>query len=127
MNDADLATPPSLPVPRSGDETRVRRGFWRKLARVAGRVPFAEEAATGWFCAVDPETPARVKAALIAALAYFVTPTDLVPDFIAGLGFTDDASVVMATLGLVAAYVKPRHRERARMALGAAGEKASGG
>ena len=31
---------------------------------------------------------------ILFALAYFVTPTDLIPDFIPALGFSDDASVV---------------------------------
>lgn len=31
---------------------------------------------------------------VIAGLVYFVTPIDLVPDFIVGLGFVDDAAVV---------------------------------
>ncbi|MEO9871143.1 YkvA family protein [Ekhidna sp.] len=31
---------------------------------------------------------------ILFALAYFITPIDLIPDFIPALGFTDDASVV---------------------------------
>ena len=31
---------------------------------------------------------------IVFALMYFVTPTDLIPDFIPALGFTDDATVV---------------------------------
>ena len=31
---------------------------------------------------------------IVFALLYFVTPTDLIPDFIPALGFTDDATVV---------------------------------
>ncbi|HUD50744.1 YkvA family protein, partial [Parvibaculum sp.] len=45
-------------------------------------------------------------------------PTDIIPDFIAGLGFTDDASVLMAAIGLVSSHLKPAHREAARKALG---------
>ncbi len=96
----------------------VERGFWEKLLRVAGRVPFAEEAAAAYFCATDPATPGRVKGVVVAALAYFVMPADFIPDFIAGFGFTDDAAVLATTLGLVAGHVKPRHRKRARSALG---------
>ena len=33
-------------------------------------------------------------------------------------GFTDDATVLMAALGLVSSYMKPRHRKAAREALG---------
>jgi uncharacterized membrane protein YkvA (DUF1232 family) len=30
---------------------------------------------------------------IVAALAYLILPTDLVPDFLPGIGFTDDAAV----------------------------------
>ncbi len=31
---------------------------------------------------------------IVFALVYFITPVDLIPDFVPALGFTDDASVV---------------------------------
>ncbi len=57
-------------------------------------------------------------AILLAALAYFVMPVDFIPDIVAAFGFTDDATVLMAALGLVSSYMKPRHRKAAREALG---------
>ena len=109
--------PQNLPVLYQKQEEKVRTGFWKKMARVAGHIPFAEEAAAAWFCTCDPATPMRVKATLIAALAYFVLPTDIVPDFIVGLGFTDDASVLMAAIGLVSTHITPAHHKAARDAL----------
>lgn len=102
----------ALPVVVERNERRVRKSFWRKLARVAGRIPFAEDAAAAYFCAVDPQTPARVKAVLLAALAYFIIPIDLIPDFILGFGFGDDASVLAAALVLVAGHINDSHRRR---------------
>lgn len=107
-----------LPVPLPSDERVVDRGFWTKLLKVAGRVPFAEDAAAAYFCAVDPRTPARVKATLFAALAYFVMPFDVIPDFLAGIGFTDDAAVIALAISMVAGAIKEEHRARARGALG---------
>ena len=107
-----------LPAVMARNEKTVDAGFWKKLIRVAGKIPFAEEAATAWYCARDPETPTRVRATLLAALAYFVMPVDFIPDIVAAFGFTDDATVLMAALGLVSSYMKPRHREAARKALG---------
>ncbi|HEV7386769.1 MAG TPA: YkvA family protein, partial [Phenylobacterium sp.] len=75
------------------NERRVARGFLPKLRRVAARVPFASEALAVWYCARDDETPMTAKGMMFAALAYFVLPTDAVPDFIAGIGYTDDAAV----------------------------------
>src|SRR5690606_28015955 len=107
-----------LPAVMARNEKTVDEGFWKKMARVAGKIPFAEEAAAAWYCARDPETPMRVRATLLAALAYFVMPVDFIPDIVAAFGFTDDATVLMAALGLVSSYMKPRHREAARKALG---------
>jgi uncharacterized membrane protein YkvA (DUF1232 family) len=99
------------------NEAQVVRGFWGKLRRSIGRVPFLEEAVSAYYCAFDPQTPRPVKAMLLAALAYFVVPSDVIPDFIAGLGFTDDATVLFITLRMVTNHIRDRHRERARRRL----------
>lgn len=96
---------------------RVITGFWPKLRRTAGRIPFAEDAAAAYYAAIDPKTPGRVKALLLAALAYFIIPTDLIPDFIAGFGFTDDASVLTMAVAAMSGQIRRRHRNKARAAL----------
>lgn len=101
----------------AGNEARVRAGFWRKLAGVAARVPFAEDAAAAYYCALDSRTPVRVRALLFGALAYFLLPTDAVPDVFLGLGFTDDAAVLATALNLLASHIAPTHRAAARTAL----------
>ena len=90
------------------------RRFWGKLRRVLARIPFAEDLVAGYYCALDRDTPAYVRAVLCGALAYFVLPTDMVPDFLAGLGFTDDASVLAAALAAVGRHLQPKHRAQAR-------------
>jgi uncharacterized membrane protein YkvA (DUF1232 family) len=99
------------------DEATVRRGFWRKLRRVAARLPFAEDLVSAYYCAFDKQTPLKVKAALFAALAYFVLPVDFMPDVMPVLGFTDDAAVLATALRMVAAYIRPEHRAAARAAV----------
>jgi uncharacterized membrane protein YkvA (DUF1232 family) len=99
------------------NEQRVARGFWPKIRTAAAKIPFAGEALAVWYCARDEETPVAAKGMMLAALAYFVLPTDAVPDFIAGLGYTDDAAVFAAVLALVGKNLKPRHRAAARDAI----------
>jgi uncharacterized membrane protein YkvA (DUF1232 family) len=96
------------------NEQRVAVGFWPKIRKVAARIPFASEALAVWYCARDDATPAAAKGMMLAALAYFVLPTDVLPDFIAGLGYTDDAAVFTALMGVVGRHLKPRHRQAAR-------------
>ena len=95
----------------------VRRRFWPKLRAVAAHIPFAEDALALFYAAIDRETPAGTKAMLMAALAYFVLPTDVIPDWIPGLGFTDDAAVIAAAVGIAGRAIQPRHREAARAQL----------
>ena len=118
--------PPNLPGDprRPFDEARYRRDraqvesdFWDKLRRSFGKIPFAEDVLAAYYCASDPATPLQVKAILMGALAYFIIPSDMLPDFIALLGFTDDAAVVAAALRTVMPHVKEQHHEQARAAL----------
>lgn len=99
------------------NERRVARGFWPKIRKAVARVPFAADALSVWYCAQDDETPSSAKGMMLAALAYFVLPTDALPDFIPMLGYTDDAAVFATLLSLVGRNLKPRHREAARLAI----------
>ena len=114
----DLARQAKLPDPKPSDATRVRAGFLDKLARVAGRIPFAEDVTAAYFAAMDAKTPMKSKALLMSALAYFILPVDTIPDFIVGFGFADDATVLAAAIAAVASSIKPRHRAAARELLG---------
>ncbi len=99
------------------DRDTVARNFWRKLKRVAAKIPFAEDLLAAYYCAFDRQTPRHVQAALIGALAYFILPFDFVPDFLPVFGFTDDAAVLATALRLVATHIRDEHREAARAAL----------
>ena len=99
-------------------EEKVRAQFWDKLKRVAGKLPFVDDLVAAYYCSMDLQTPLKVRATLLGALAYFILPFDLVPDFIAGIGFGDDAAVLAAAISLVSAHIKPEHRDAAAKALG---------
>lgn len=106
---------------QSGDPARdgetVGHGFWSKVRRTIGRVPFLADATAAYYCALDEKTPFYVKAVLLGALAYFIVPTDLIPDFIAGVGYADDASVLTAAIASVRGHITDAHRTRAREVL----------
>ncbi|WP_420470170.1 YkvA family protein [Brevundimonas sp. FT23042] len=106
-----------VPAVQKVNEARVRRGFWPKIRRTAARIPFADQVLSVWYAARDPETPPAAKGIMLGALAYFVLPTDAIPDIFAVIGFTDDAAVFAALLATLGANIKARHRELARTAL----------
>jgi len=99
------------------DEEGLKRRFWEKLKRVAGKIPFAEDLVAAYFCATDPSTPSRVKLILIGAIAYFVFPTDAIADLLPLIGFADDAAVLAAAITQVAGSITEDHREKARKTL----------
>nr|WP_246742511.1 YkvA family protein [Microvirga splendida] len=99
------------------DEEGLKRRFWEKLKRVAGKIPFAEDLVAAFYCATDPSTPSRVKLILIGAIAYFVFPTDAITDLLPLIGFADDAAVLAAAITQVAGSITEEHREKARTTL----------
>ena len=102
----------------SSREQKVRDEFWDKLKRTAGHIPFVDDAVTAYYCAMDSQTPLRVRGTLLGALAYFILPIDVIPDIIAGMGFTDDAAVLAAVTAMLAGHIKPHHHKAATQALG---------
>jgi uncharacterized membrane protein YkvA (DUF1232 family) len=102
---------------RLGSESEVREKFWRTAKKAARHIPFMEDVVAAYYCAMDRNTPLRAKGILIAALGYFILPTDTIPDFVLGLGFTDDIAVLTAAITAVRAHITPAHRLAAREAI----------
>ncbi len=95
-------------------EARVRRGFWKKARSTLGKVPFTEDAVAAFHCATDSATPLPIRATLFGALAYFILPFDAIPDILLGLGFTDDAAILVAAFTAARMHITEAHREKAR-------------
>lgn len=114
---------PGDPDTQERQGEKVRKGFWPVFRRAVKVLPFGEDVVAAYYCVLDPATPTRVRGILLAALAYFVSPIDIVPDFIAVIGFSDDLAVLTMAISSVRAHMKPEHYEKAREALT---EKAKG-
>jgi uncharacterized membrane protein YkvA (DUF1232 family) len=95
----------------SGFRARARRYVCR-----AGRA-VGEPALTLYHTLNEPDLPAWARSVIYGALGYFLTPWDAAPDFIPGVGYSDDLGVLTAALATVAAHVTPAARERARAQL----------
>jgi uncharacterized membrane protein YkvA (DUF1232 family) len=103
--------------PEEEREAKVSARIFDAARRAAGQIPFMEDVIAGYYCALDPATPRRVRGGILAALAYFVMPMDMIPDMLVGIGFTDDATVLMGVMTLIRAHVRDEHIEAARRAL----------
>lgn len=104
---------------RPEDERRVHENLDAKIEAIgrAGGVVgrLVNDARTLYELLRDPafKMEWQEKAKIIACLLYFITPVDLVPDFILGFGFIDDAVVVGLTLKTLAALVERYRKFRA--------------
>jgi uncharacterized membrane protein YkvA (DUF1232 family) len=99
--------------PRPDDESVVRAGSWTKLRRAVAQVGFARDAVAAYLCATDDNTPGWVKIALFAALAYFISPVDAIPDALPIIGYADDGAVIAGAIAAVGDHLTPRHRRDA--------------
>lgn len=100
-----------------GQKSRVKKRFWPTVKKALRHIPFMEDVVAAYYCAMDSDTPFRVRAALVGALAYFVMPLDAIPDVLTLVGFADDASVLLAVLAIVGPHIKETHKDQAKAAL----------
>jgi uncharacterized membrane protein YkvA (DUF1232 family) len=62
----------------------------------------------------SPNTSTQTKMMIMAPLAYFILPVDIIPDALVGLGFTDDALAMMAALKRLSSSLTPEIFEQTR-------------
>ena len=98
----------------AADDAQVRQGFWPKARRTLGKIPFSEDAVAAFYCATDSATPLPIRATLMGALAYFILPIDAIPDILLGLGYTDDAAIMIAAFTAARMHITEAHRAKAR-------------
>jgi uncharacterized membrane protein YkvA (DUF1232 family) len=60
-----------------------------------------------WHLVKDPRVPWTAKAALAGLAAYLATPIDIIPDWIPGGGYLDDALLLAFVVSYVLAKVPP--------------------
>lgn len=58
------------------------------------------DSVTLWFASRHPDTPLLPKAICVVAVAYALSPIDLIPDFIPVLGYIDDVILLPALIWL---------------------------
>ena len=94
-------------------------GFWDKIknyAKVAGE-GVLEPALKMYYAALDADTPTWAKATIFAALGYFISPVDAIPDIVPVVGYSDDLGVLVAALAATAMHIKDEHVRKAKETL----------
>lgn len=85
------------------DEIIVREKLFKHVERLGKKIgqKLIDSIKFLYKAMTDPRTPFEVKAIAIASLTYFISPIDLIPDFIPGVGFTDDAAALAAAVASI--------------------------
>ena len=75
-----------------------------RYGRAAGR-EVVEKVLWLWFATRRPDMPVWARTTVYGALAYFLLPTDALPDLLPVIGYTDDIGVLSYALVTIASYV----------------------
>ena len=70
-----------------------------------------------YYLSKSPACPLRIKAAIISALGYFISPIDLIPDITPIAGYSDDIVAVSIALAMAQAYITDDIRQNAKNSL----------
>ncbi len=62
----------------------------------------------------DKRIPVKTRLLFIAALGYFILPSDLISDFLPALGYTDDLAFLTYAMASATDYMTPEIKEKAR-------------
>lgn len=93
--------------------------LWKKLANfavIAGK-EVVEKALVLFEAWKDKDTPTWAKGVIVAALGYFISPFDAIPDLVPFAGYADDLGALAAAVATVAAHIKKEHVAKARATL----------
>lgn len=93
--------------------TYSNHSFWNKIknaVKSAGR-EVIEKALWLHYAAQDPNVPLAAKTTIYTALAYFILPIDLIPDFLPA-GYTDDFGVLITAVSTVSMYITDEVKQK---------------
>ena len=88
--------------------------IWSKAKKTLGKVPFVPDAIAMYFCSMDSSTPLSSRVIAFSALAYFIFPVDVLPDFIPVAGYVDDGAAISAAVSAIAPYITDEHRSKTK-------------
>ena len=88
--------------------------FWDKIKNIAKKAgeTILRPVLTLYYILQDNEVSTKKKAYIIGALGYFILPVDLIPDFIAVIGYTDDLAVIFILLNQLHENNTPQVKEK---------------
>ena len=94
-------------------------GLWDKIRKNIAKigVKVIYQALLLFYVAQSPNCPTKIKAGIIGALGYLISPLDLIPDMLPGIGFADDAIAIATAVALAQIYITDEIRAQAKAKL----------
>lgn len=89
--------------------------FWKKLTRYASKAgqKVVYLALLLYYVLLSDRVSKQDKLKICGALGYLIVPTDMIPDALMGLGFTDDLAALVWAFKAVSSNITPEMEERA--------------
>lgn len=92
-----------LDIPQSQEQFKrdkefVEYNLWQKLEQVGKKISFAKDIKALYNYMTDSYVSWHRKAIVVAALVYFISPIDVIPDIAPLIGYLDDLGVITALL-----------------------------
>ncbi|MCL1938842.1 MAG: YkvA family protein [Candidatus Azobacteroides sp.] len=90
--------------------------FWKKIKFIAAKVSvkIIYYALLLFYTLKAPNVSLKKKTLICGALGYLILPTDLIPDALVPIGYTDDLAVIMYVVGLVKNEITPEIESKAK-------------
>lgn len=98
------------------EEKYSESGLWDKIRKNIAKigVKVIYQALLLYYVAQSPNCPAKIKAGIIGALGYLISPIDLIPDIMPGIGYADDAAAIATAVALAQIYITDEIKAQAK-------------
>lgn len=88
----------------------IEENFSDKVKKAEKKISFIEDVVALYRYMKDDSVNWYRKLIIAAALVYFISPIDTIPDFAPLVGYLDDLGVVMAAIKYIGTEIKPYYR-----------------
>lgn len=96
------------------DVEYIEQNLWSKLERVGKKISFAKDIFALYKYMKDPFIAWYRKAIVVAALVYFISPVDTIPDIAPLIGYLDDLGVITALIKYLGSELIPYYDKEFR-------------
>lgn len=98
------------------EEKYSESGLWDKIRKNIAKigVKVIYQALLLYYVAQSPNCPSKIKAGIIGALGYLISPIDLIPDIMPGIGYADDAAAIATAVALAQIYITDEIKAQAK-------------